>query len=300
MIGTDRKRSATYHLKSNGMIKRWHRAVKASIECYCDRENWSKILSTLLLGLRTCIRLDTQACPADLVFGTTLRIPGEFCLPGDLEPNRQIFLEELREYMKEVKPVPVARKFNFKPFVFEDMYTCSHVWSENQPAKLSLEPPYLGPYKVIERISDVDFKINVDGSDKVVNVERLKPAWYISDEVVDSVLGPMRPNTRACPIVPSNRQNQHVQESVEDSSSSHSNAEPETREGSESQTTPEANQPVTPSTSNANPCQQISRPILRTYSRVCAQNASKNGNVQSRPTVKKQVRFEHNYALAGK
>ena len=113
------------------MIELRHRALKASIMFYCDRENMAKIFSTVLLGWRTCIRLDTEACPADFVFSTALHIPKEICLPDDLEPNMEIFLEELREYMKEVKPLPVARKFNFKPFVFEDIYTCSYVWSEN-------------------------------------------------------------------------------------------------------------------------------------------------------------------------
>ena len=38
------------------------------------------------------------------------------------------------------------------------------------------------------------------------------------------------------------------------------------------------------------------KPILRTYLRAYAKNVSKKDNVQSRPIVKKQVRFDHTYA----
>ena len=74
----------------------------------------------------------------------------------------------------------------------------------------------------------------------------------------------MRLDTRARPIVRSNRRNQNArEESARDRNSS--NTEPETREGRESQMSPEANQQVSPQTSTENPLQQTSKPILKTY-----------------------------------
>jgi len=74
------------------MVERWHRDLKAAIMCH--NQQWTKVLSTVLLGLRTRIRLDTNACPADFLYGTSLRIPGEFFLLGDFKPNPHAFLEE--------------------------------------------------------------------------------------------------------------------------------------------------------------------------------------------------------------
>ena len=63
------------------MIERWHRPLEAAIMCHSNRE-WSLSLSSVLIGLRTNV-LDIGASPAEFVFGTTLRIPGEFVLLED-------------------------------------------------------------------------------------------------------------------------------------------------------------------------------------------------------------------------
>ena len=58
LIGTKRMRTTAYHPQSNGLIERWHRDVKAAIMCHNKR--WTKVLSTVLLGLRTRVRLETD------------------------------------------------------------------------------------------------------------------------------------------------------------------------------------------------------------------------------------------------
>ena len=108
LIGCNCIHTTAYHPASNGMIERWHRSLKAAIMCHSNQE-WSRSLSTVLLELRTNV-LDVGASPAEFVFGTTLQIPGKFVLPGDFSPDRHIFLEEFREHMRLVKPVPVAHK----------------------------------------------------------------------------------------------------------------------------------------------------------------------------------------------
>ena len=118
------------------MIERWHRSLKAAIMCYSDRE-WSGSLSSVLIGLRTNV-LDVGASPAEFVFGTTLRIPGEFVLPEDFAPNPHIFLEEFREHMRKVKPVPVTQKYTRKAFVFKELSSCSHVFLRDHARKALL------------------------------------------------------------------------------------------------------------------------------------------------------------------
>ena len=74
--------------------------------CHAN-EGWSRVLSTVLLGLHTHVRLDTGASLAEFVYGTTLRVSGEFVLPDDLTPNPQMFIDEFREHMRKVKPISV-------------------------------------------------------------------------------------------------------------------------------------------------------------------------------------------------
>jgi len=187
LIGTKRMRTTAYHPQSNGLIERWHRDVKAAIMCHNKR--WTKVLSTVLLGLRTRVRLETDCSPADLLYARALKLPGEFVLCDDVLPSHQPFLSEFRDYMREVRPVPVERKDKRKIFFFKDLATCTHVLLlTKREIKVPLERPYKGPYKVLERVSDRVYKIDIDGRPTCVTVDRLKPAYFIPEIVVDELL----------------------------------------------------------------------------------------------------------------
>ena len=75
---TDKIRTTSYHQASNGLVERWHRSLKAAIMCHGSRYKWTEFLPTVLLGLRPCIRENMDVSPSEYLFGTTLRIPGEF------------------------------------------------------------------------------------------------------------------------------------------------------------------------------------------------------------------------------
>ena len=63
------------------MIERWHYSLKAALMCHAGTD-WSLSLSTVLLGLRFNV-MDIGSSPAEFIYGTKLRIPGEFVLPED-------------------------------------------------------------------------------------------------------------------------------------------------------------------------------------------------------------------------
>ena len=77
--------------------------------CHNDRA-WYRSLSTVMLGLGSNV-LDTGSSPAECLYGTTLRIPGEFILPEDFSPDPRMFFEEFREHMRKVKTIPVAQNY---------------------------------------------------------------------------------------------------------------------------------------------------------------------------------------------
>ena len=87
--------------------------------------------------------------------------------------NPQIFLEEFREHMRQVKPVPVGHHCKIRAFVHKDLALCTHVFLRMTVSKKSLEPPYTGPHKVVDRISDRVFKIDVNGVTRNVSVENI-------------------------------------------------------------------------------------------------------------------------------
>ena len=164
------------------MVERWHYSLKAALMCH-NSPNWTKQLPTVLLSLRTAVRNDTEASPAKYLYGTALRVPDEFFIPDDFQPDSQIFMEEFREYMREIRPVPVAHRHKPRSFFFKDLHTCSHVFLRTAAVKKPLERPYTGPYKVLERISDLDFKIDYKGNPQVVSTELLKPAHFVPEDL---------------------------------------------------------------------------------------------------------------------
>ncbi|KAL0879752.1 hypothetical protein ABMA27_003465 [Loxostege sticticalis] len=78
LLGIKKIRTTSYHPQANGMIERWHRTMKAAIIARGNSIQWSTELPIVLLGLRAAIRADDKVSPAQMLYGTNIRIPGVF------------------------------------------------------------------------------------------------------------------------------------------------------------------------------------------------------------------------------
>lgn len=177
MIGANRISTTAYHPSANGMIERWHRTLKAAIRCHTS-SNWVDVLPSVLLGLRTSIKEDLKTSSAELVYGTTMRLPGEFFI--DITPTNQprVFLEGLRSTMREIRPSPASHHQRRKAFIHEALHTCTHVFIRVDASRRPLESPYEGPYLIVERVNDKVYKVDIKGNIQTVSIERLKPAFF--------------------------------------------------------------------------------------------------------------------------
>jgi transposase InsO family protein len=201
LAGCKRIRTTAYHPAANGLVERWHRTLKAAIMCH-DTPDWVSVLSTVLLGLRTHVRIDTGASPAEFIYGTTLRVPGEFFLHDDFTPDPQIFVEDFRQYMRKLKPVPVAHHSKKRPFRFKDLDSCTHVFLRCDTVKRPLERPYTGPFKILQRDSDQVFTLEIHGRPQSVSVERLKPAHFLCDNTSVPIVADTPQSTDAHQALP--------------------------------------------------------------------------------------------------
>lgn len=178
LLGTRKIRTTAYHPQANGMIERWHTTLKNAIKCHANHR-WMETLPTILLGLRSVILENINASPAELVYGTTLRLPFHFfenSTPTIL-PNHNMFIERLKEIMNNLKPVPSSNhNTKHKTFVHKDMETCTHVFIRNDSVRKSLQATYDGPFEVIAR-NQKHFTVNVKGKHKQISLDRLKPMF---------------------------------------------------------------------------------------------------------------------------
>lgn len=179
LLGIDRIRTTAYHPQANGIIERWHRTLKASIMCH-NRIDWSHKLPLILLGLRTSYKEDMKTTAAQMVYGTPLRLPGEFFIDSKFQPQSE-FVKELAESMREIRPIQTSNHDSSKPFVFKDLEHSTHVFVRNDFVRPSLHTPYDGPYEIKEK-REKHFTVDIRGKNVNISIDRLKPAHMESDD----------------------------------------------------------------------------------------------------------------------
>lgn len=180
-FGITRIRTTAYHPQANGQVERWHRTLKAALMARGAGTHWSEELATVLLGLRTALREDTQVSPALMTYGSTLRIPSDFFAPTQPNNEDAEFVRQLTETMSSLAPNSKSHTNNRSTFVHKDLATCTHVFVRNDTVRSPLTPPYDGPFKVIQRDSK-HFTIQMPLRTTVVSIDRLKPAHLINEE----------------------------------------------------------------------------------------------------------------------
>lgn len=178
MVGAHHYRTTAYHPQANSIVERLHRQLKASIMCHATAQ-WTEALPLVLLGIRSTWKADIEASSAELVYGESLRLPGQFLNPTDEHETADVtnLATRLRHLMANLSPKQTSwhRK---KPF-----YIPPYVFLRQDFVRKPLDPPCAGSYKVLERHPKF-YKLDVRGKCVTVSIDRLKPA-YVSQEAED-------------------------------------------------------------------------------------------------------------------
>ena len=180
LLGIKHLRTTAYHPASNGMVERLHRQLKAAIKCH-NTSNWVEILPIVLLGIRTAIKEDLNATAAEMVYGTGIRLPTEFFAPTKQQPNSE-FANRLKERIEKIRPRSITRHGDKKTFVFRELETSPYVFVRHDASGGPLQPPYDGPYQVIQRGTKT-FTVKINNKNVIVSIDRLKPAFIVSDDI---------------------------------------------------------------------------------------------------------------------
>ncbi|GFR71279.1 Gag pol polyprotein [Elysia marginata] len=173
LLGKDTNTTTAYHPQANGMVERLHRQLKAALKARTTGPDWFDELPIVLLGIRSSWRVDPDCSPAELIYGTTLRIPDEFLQPCDTSTNTPdiIFEKSSTKHALHSTTCPTnPRKSNLLCALYFS-YGKIRLFKERLAQR-----HYDGPFCVVSK-SDKYFTLEIKGRPETVSIDRLKTAY---------------------------------------------------------------------------------------------------------------------------
>ena len=152
LLGSKRARTTAYHPQTKGMVERFHRQLKAALKAQPNPLSWMDYLPLVLLGIRTALKEDLSATAAEMVYGTTLRLPGEFFTPSSTPAlaDPTDYVSKLKSHFQNVRPIS-PRAAQRTSHISDGLATCTHVFVRHDGVRKPLQAPYGGPFRVISR-----------------------------------------------------------------------------------------------------------------------------------------------------
>ena len=144
-----------------------------------------------LLAIRTTLKPDIGATPADLVYGEGLAVPGDL-LPStpanddDSDRQRRNMLANLRLEVERLQPMPTSA--HRRPLIHlpESLDTASHVFIRRGGVTPPLTTPYEGPFQVDSR-TETGFNVHIPGRGiEEIALARVKPAFIDMSDPADN------------------------------------------------------------------------------------------------------------------
>ena len=150
------------------MVERFHRQLKCALKAQTNTNSWMDAFPLVLLGIRTSLKEDISSTAAELVYGTTLCLPGEYFTPTTTEslPDPSNYVRQLKALMQHIQSSPPRQPTNNDSNIPKGLATATHVFIRQDVVHKPLQPPYDGPFLVLKRM-DKHYTIDINGRKKI-------------------------------------------------------------------------------------------------------------------------------------
>ena len=206
LLGIKKTRTAPYRPQSDGVVERVNQSIKNMLSAYVDKnyENWDEYLPYVLLAYRSTLHESTGCTPNLLFHNRECNLPLDFFFepPPQTEvgPCPLKYVEwvkqasrQTNQFVRErLKGSLVRQKRNYDRTAVESSFVVGDlVYREYLPQarEHKFSYPWKGPYKVMDRVGDVNYRIQLleGGKQIVVHVDHLKKCLVREESAVEEV-----------------------------------------------------------------------------------------------------------------
>lgn len=196
LLGIRKTRTTPLHPESDGMVEKFNWTLGQELAKFCGNnpDEWDLSLPMLIMAYRAAEHETTGYTPASLMLGRDLRMPVDISLgrpPVDENDGMSTtYAMNLRQRLQDVHQI-VRNRLHLAAGTMKKRYDSKtsqellspgdEVWLYNPVRKKGVCPKltsdWEGPYRVLDRLSDVTYRIQKDqGKKKIVHFNRL---WKI-------------------------------------------------------------------------------------------------------------------------
>jgi hypothetical protein len=199
LLGIEKTRTTPLMPKSDGFIERFNRSMMDTVAVLIDPENdqkdWDEVLQYALMAYRSSVQESTGESPHMMMYGENMTLPVDlFSFPSEPEQDKDLRTDYGRELREQLRVAHERARVSLKKAAGRQMKTYdgkgvlrkpyaegTFVWLHNEIRRKGYNPKlqfkWDGPYLVLNRLSDVVYRIQKSSKSKpkVIHFDRLKP-----------------------------------------------------------------------------------------------------------------------------
>lgn len=196
LLGITKTRTTPLRPQSDGMVERANRTIENMLTAFVseNQNDWDEYIYLLMLAYRSSEHESTGFSPYQMVFATQPTLPIDIILGKPETNDNQVFhteyIELLRQKLDKIHDW-ARRNLNLSSKNMKRRYdyqSNAQVYKVGDPVWLynptrtkgrcpKLQKPWVGPFTIIHKISDILFRVQKSphSKPKVVHHDRLKP-----------------------------------------------------------------------------------------------------------------------------